>query len=376
MTIKKSIIIPTVLFSMVAGYGIAQMDIFNSPDAATITETQAREAALKTFQGTVTEISYDLNDRVPHYDVEIVGTTEKVDIEVNAATGVATITQREKVSSQTTAQATSAKITETQAKDAALKLFAGTITSFSYDYDDRVPHYDIEITGTTEKVDIEVNATTGGGLITEREMLRSQTATTATNSQSTTQTRSQQVTTNNTQASTQQTSTSNQQEVTNKAQASSQQATTNNTQTTSTQRITEAQARAAALKVFSGTITSIEYDHDDRVPHYDIEIRGTNEKVDVHVNAASGVATITERETIRNHTNTATTNTQATTSNGFITRDQAIAIAQQRASGTVSEVELDDNKYEITIRNGRTEHDFEINARTGVIISYETDYDD
>ena len=370
MTIKKSIIIPTVFFSMVAGYGMAQMDIFNSPDAATITETQAREAALKTFQGTVTEISHDLNGRIPHYDVEIVGTTEKVDIEVNAATGVATITQREKVSSQTTAQATSAKITETQAKDAALKLFAGTITSFSYDYDDRVPHYDIEITGTTEKVDIEVNATTGVGLVTEREMLRNQTATTATNSQSTTQTSSQQVTTNNTQASTQQATT-------NKAQASSQQATTNKTQTTTTsKRITEAQAKAAALKVFSGTVTSVEYDHDDRVPHYDIEIRGTNEKVDVHVNATSGVATITERETIRNRTNTTTTNTQATTSNGFITRDQAIAIAQQRASGTVSEVELDDNKYEITIRNGRTEHDFEINARTGVIVSYETDYDD
>ena len=302
---KKILILFT---SIIVGYGIAQLDIFNSPDAATITESQA--------------------------------------------------------------------------KDAALKLFAGTITSFSYDYDDRVPHYDIEITGTTEKVDIEVNATTGVGLITEREMLRNQSATTAINSQSTTQISSQQVNTNNTKSSTQQPSTSN-------AQTSNQQAQTT---TTSSQRITESQAKAAALKVFSGTVTSIEYDYDDRVPHYDIEIRGTNEKVDVQVNASTGVATITERETIRNLTNTTTTKTQTTTqtngqsaninstasSSKNITQDQAISIAKQRASGTVTKVEYerDENKYEITIRNGRTEHDFEINALTGAIISYETDYDD
>lgn len=148
---------------------------------------------------------------------------------------------------------------------------------------------------------------------------------------------------------------------------------------TSLQRITESQARAAALKVFSGTITSIEYDYDDRVPHYEIEIRGTNEKVDVHVNALTGIATITERETIRNQTNGQSANTNSTASSRkIITQDQAISIAQQRASGTVIKVEYerDENKYEITIRNGRIEHDFEINARTGVIISYETDYDD
>ena len=192
-----------------------------------------------------------------------------------------------------------------------------------------------------------------------------------------------------------------------------------------TSTITAAQAKAAALKAFNGNIVEFEYDHDDVIPHYNFEIASQAEKVDLEVDAATGAVTITKRTAIKNTAQTAvqqatgqaqkpvanpqtteqqavaaklqTTEQQATKqqavvakpqtteqqaasqqTNGLITKAQAIAIAQQKASGTVTKVKFDreDNEYEIEIVNGQTEYEFDIDATTGAIISYEEDIDD
>ena len=195
--------------------------------------------------------------------------------------------------------------------------------------------------------------------------------------------------------------------------------------------ITAAQAKEAALKAFDGKIVEFEYDHDDFVPHYNFEIVGVTEKVDLEVDASTGAVTITEREAVKNtaqpsvqqaiekvenqvdaavtnaqvtaqtavqqvteqkSATTAPTNEQQATTktqtanppassqqtSGIITKAQAIAIAQQKANGTVTEAEYDadDNEYEIEIKNGNIEYDFEIDARTGAILSYNEDIDD
>lgn len=195
--------------------------------------------------------------------------------------------------------------------------------------------------------------------------------------------------------------------------------------------ITAAQAKEAALKAFEGKIVEFEYDHDDFVPHYDFEIVGVTEKVDLEVDASTGAVTITEREAVKNtaqpsvqqaiekvenqvdaavtnaqvtvqtavqqvteqkSATTAPTNEQQATTktqtanppassqqtSGIITKAQAIAIAQQKANGTVTEAEYDadDNEYEIEIKNGNIEYDFEIDARTGAILAYNEDIDD
>ena len=195
--------------------------------------------------------------------------------------------------------------------------------------------------------------------------------------------------------------------------------------------ITAAQAKEAALKAFDGKVVEFEYDHDDFVPHYNFEIVGVTEKVDLEVDASTGAVTITEREAVKNtaqpsvqqaiekvenqvdaavtnaqvtaqtavqqvteqkSATTAPTNEQQATTktqtanppassqqtSGIITKAQAIAIAQQKANGTVTEAEYDadDNEYEIEIKNGNIEYDFEIDARTGAILSYNEDIDD
>lgn len=225
---KKSIIISTVFVGMIGGYALAQSDMFTSAEkASTITATQAKEAALKAFDGQIVEFEYDRDDVVPHYDFEIVGSAEKVDLEVDAATGAATITERE------------------------------TINNTSQP----------SVKQAIEKVENQVDAT-------------------VTNAQVKAQTAVQQVT-----GQTQQ-------------------------QTTEQQSITA-----------------------------------------------------------KTQTNTPPASEQAS---GIITKAQAIAIAQQKANGTVTEVEYDsdDNEYEIEIKNGNIEYNFEINARTGAILSFEEELDD
>ena len=86
----------------------------------------------------------------------------------------------------------------------------------------------------------------------------------------------------------------------------------------------------------------------------------------------------TEQQTTTAKTQTNNPPASSEQASGIITKAQAIAIAQQKANGTVTKVEYesDDNEYEIEIKNGNTEYDFEIDARTGTILSYEEDIDD
>ena len=61
----------------------------------------------------------------------------------------------------------------------------------------------------------------------------------------------------------------------------------------------------------------------------------------------------------------------------IISRDKAIAIAKQKANGTVTKIELDYEKgtpiYEIEIRNGYKEYDIKINAYNGNILKFESE---
>lgn len=191
--------------------------------------------------------------------------------------------------------------------------------------------------------------------------------------------------------------------------------------------LTAAAAKKIALQQFNGTVTDYDFDRDDRTPHYEFEIKNDTEEVDVEVNAINGTAKITERKSLKNddkfedsfdqaeaeaeivrdtarqetanatektvsNTQTVTTNTanaNATqeqpklvpqTTEAIITKSQAIAIAQAKAAGTVTKAKLDEDDgiqvYEIEIKNGNTEYDFEIHASTGQILEFDTDYDD
>ena len=159
-------------------------------------------------------------------------------------------------------------------------------------------------------------------------------------------------------------------------------------------KISASEAKNIALKQFDGKIVEFDFEGDELFPHYEIDVVKDNEKVEITIDAQSGQATISSREIIKkpitqavselpkSNTNHASTNKIQSGSNGqtIITQDQAISIAQSKAEGTVTSVELDIEHnikvYEIEIRNGQTEYDFEIDATTGDILKYEEDLED
>jgi len=151
--------------------------------------------------------------------------------------------------------------------------------------------------------------------------------------------------------------------------------------------ISAGEAKKIALKQLDGEIIGFEFDADDRTPHYEIDILKDNGKIEVKVDADTGKAVVTERENIRTiktenpvKTDGTVKATDSANNSSVITEEQAIEIAQAKAKGTVTDIELDedDNRliYEIEIRNGKMEYDFEIDAKTGDIIKYEEDLDD
>ena len=161
-------------------------------------------------------------------------------------------------------------------------------------------------------------------------------------------------------------------------------------------KISASEAKNIALKQFDGKIVEFDFDSDDRIAQYEIEVMKDNEKVEITIDAQSGEATITSRESIKSSTAQTIPNSSVKGSQNSstvvetkqneqnvettISEQQAISIAQSKAEGTVTSVELDiENNvkvYEIEIRNGKTEYDFEIDATTGDILKYEEDLED
>ena len=171
-------------------------------------------------------------------------------------------------------------------------------------------------------------------------------------------------------------------------QASTAQATTNTTtqpassqQTaTASSKIKTTVARAkeiAVARVGGGTITEFSQDFDDRVPNYDVTIRHGNAEYDLEISAVDGsiLSFDVEYDKVAQKPSSSTSS-----SNIKITSAKAkeIAIAQA-GGGTVTDFSQDFDervpKYEVTVRNGNTEYDFDISAVDGSILSREVDHE-
>ena len=219
-------------------------------------------------------------------------------------------------------------ITAAEAKEIALDLYPGTIVSFEFDNDDRKPHYEIEITSETEKVDIEVDAVSSNAVITEREAIG--------------------------------------QDKDDKDQAAA----------AKNAKISQDDAINIAKAQFNGELHEIDIDADDNRFVYDVELRSATEKAEFEIDVQTGE--IVKFETKNFATGSSNTTPQTNTPQLVISLDQAKEIALSKAAGTVVKAEFDEDDlvYEIEIRNGKMEYDFEIHAKTGAILSYEEDLDD
>lgn len=222
-----------------------------------------------------------------------------------------------------------AKLTAGEAKKIALELYPGTIVGFEFDHDDRQPHYEIDIESNGERVEVEVNAVTSKAIVKEREAIK------------------------------------NSGSITSKAKVSQDDAIN-----TAVLHYAKETSQEIDTKDFTKYVREVALDEDDNRLVYDIELRTTSEKVDVEVDANTGKIVKFQVEPSKN-----STGQDATL---VIDLEAATKIALSKASGTLvkAEFDKDDNVYEIEIRNGKMDYEFEIDAQTGAIISYEEDLED
>ena len=148
--------------------------------------------------------------------------------------------------------------------------------------------------------------------------------------------------------------------------------------------ITAAQAQEIALKhagvsASSAVILKNQLERDDGRLKYEVEFYVGNTEYDYDIDATSGTILSYDRD-IEDYVIGGQTGT--VTSDDLITADEAkrLALAKVPSGTTVVKCELDRDDgryvYELELRNGRTEYECDINAVTGVILDWETDYDD
>ncbi|ETT87351.1 PepSY domain-containing protein [Viridibacillus sp. FSL R5-0477] len=134
-----------------------------STPAKVIGITKAKEIALQNVNGTVKKAGYDREDGV--YEFEILTADYEYDIDVDAVTGKAMITDKERITK--VPNPTTTFIGEQKASQIALTKAKGTITKIELDEEDGV--YEIEVKDGMYEYELEIDAKTGAILDFEKE---------------------------------------------------------------------------------------------------------------------------------------------------------------------------------------------------------------
>ena len=214
---------------------------------------------------TITEFSYDGDDKIPKYDGTLIKDNYEYEVDINAETGEVIKFEKEKVSiSNTNNQNTSNLITEEKARTIMLdKVPGATITEFSYDKDDSVPKYEGTLVKDNYEYEIDVNAKTGE--VTKFEKEKIDTSNNSSNSS-----------TNNQQSTTKPDSTQN--NVSNN--------TSTNTQSSS--YIGEAKAKSIILSKVPGATINKFYLDNDETPEYEAELVKGDMEYEISIDAKTG----------------------------------------------------------------------------------------
>lgn len=319
---------------------------------------------------TALRVTFEIDDGVPEYEVEFYNGTTEYDYEINAITGdiigydyeiedkffsipstpSAPVTSPTTETTETTTPVTETTqsngyISEVEAKSIALthaKLSESDVTALriTFEIDDGVPEYEVEFYSGTTEYDYEINANTGDIVSFDYE-------------------------------------------IADKFYSSSNSFVTPTTPTTSQSTnglITEAEAKSIALNhanLLESDITGlrVKLDYDDGVAEYEVEFySGTNE-YDYEINATTGNIISFDYDI---------NGTSPSQTGEYITQDEAKSIALNHANVTESQIsnfkiklDYDDGRaeYEIEWKIGRTEYEYDINASTGAILSFDVDND-
>ena len=138
----------------------------------------------------------------------------------------------------------------------------------------------------------------------------------------------------------------------------------------------------AGVKEANAVFLRANLDWDDGRMQYEVEFYSGNTEYDYDIDAITGAILSSDRE-LENFQiwNNTSGNSGSAASGNYITAERAkhIALAECPSGSTVVKCQFDWDdgraEYEVEIRNGWTEYDFEIDAVTGTIFSRDIDND-
>ncbi|WP_172372576.1 PepSY domain-containing protein [Sporosarcina jiandibaonis] len=146
-------------------------------------------------------------------------------------------------------------------------------------------------------------------------------------------------------------------------------------------KLTVEEVQSKAVETVDGTVTEIDYDSSD--DEYEVEVESGSVTYELDINATTGEVVKKETDDMKLSVvkSDAKATAKTTSKNmNYITAKEAMAIALKHSPGTVTDVELDDDDnrayFEIEIKDGKYEYEFEIDAITGKILDFEKDRDD
>lgn len=140
-----------------------------------IDEERAKAIALEQVpNGTIVEVSHDLDDLRPNYEFTLQEENYEYEIEVDAYTGTITkINQQFKIfDGSTTDNTTEITIDEAKAKEIALSQVPnGKVIKASFDGDEYIPNYEINIVADGYEYEFEIDARDGRMLKMQKDLI-------------------------------------------------------------------------------------------------------------------------------------------------------------------------------------------------------------
>ena len=146
--------------------------------------------------------------------------------------------------------------------------------------------------------------------------------------------------------------------------------------------LTMDEAKAIAVKSVGGTVTGIELDREESGDIYEVEVKSKGFEYDLDIDAKTGKVLRTDKDDNDDDDfdNDDSDDKVIVADGKFITEKAAVKIAMKQAKGTVTEVKLDEDDgrvvYEIEIKDGKYDYDFDIDAISGKVLKFEKDLDD
>lgn len=413
-TPKKAIItILVAVFSLTAiGFGTA-FTVSAFAESSSIGAENAQnfafaDANVDPVDAKVTETKFKFEQGQFVYDVEFIADDIEYEYWVRASDGAIVKKSSENIVTGEEGPVSSDRITLDQAKetaleDAGLKSSDVTYTKAKLDYDNTTAMYEIEFYTATHKYEYEINASANTVYSKSKETLKNTSANSSNSSQNgdKTNTSSDDKKQNSNQSSNN-TSQNNNQTANNNSQSNNQ-SSNNNTQnnnkpannnsnsgnksSSTSSYISVDSAKKAALNNAGLSSSQVKYtkaklDYDDGVAVYEIEFYTSSNKYEYEINAKTGKVISKDIDPIKNSSGSSS---GGNTDSGYIGVDKAKSIAVNHAGFSVSSVtfskaklESDDGRkvYEVEFYKNHMEYEYTINATTGAIIEYDSDYDD